>query len=324
MQHTLYILDVLFPIFAILSLGFFLNKIKFLTPAMQAGLNKMAFFVGLSSLLFLKISQAELNFAVTWKITVAHGITMLIAVVISYVLAKALKFDRPTVGAIVQIGYRSNMFYIGVPIILFVFDGVMNNEAQEEILSSIFIGVTPVMIAYNILAVIILTTFSQESEKPSPSQITISILKNPLIIASLAGAIFAALSITLPKMWERSLTSLAGIAFPLALIGIGSTLAQVKDFSILRSTLSGVFVKLIVAPIICFFMAYLLGLRGYMLLATVILAATPTAISSYIMAEHFKCNPHLTAVAIAVTTLLSFVTIAILLYIFSLKLGMAG
>ncbi|MDA3798494.1 MAG: AEC family transporter [Kiritimatiellae bacterium] len=321
MQQALYILNVLFPIFAILALGFFLFKIKLLTPEMQKGLNKLAFFVGLSSMLFLKIAQADLNFSVAWKITVAHTVTMLVSALVAYILAKACKYDRPTIGAIVQIGYRSNMFYLGIPIILFVIDGVMDTATKDDLLSDLFIGVTPVMVAYNILAVIVLTTFSEETKKPSPAKITLNVLKNPLIIAAIAGGIFAVYKIPIPKMCERTLDSLAGIAFPLALIGIGSTLAQVKDFSILKSASWGIFVKLIISPIICFSMAYFLGLRGYMLLATGLLSATPTAISSYIMADQMKCNSHLTAVAIAATTLLSFITIATILYIFSMVVG---
>jgi predicted permease len=91
-----------------------------------------------------------------------------------------------------------------------------------------------------------------------------------------------------------------------------------------RIAFAGISVKLILSPIVCFIVAYFLGLRDYMLLATVLLTAVPTAISSYIMAEQMKCNSHLAAVAVATSTLLSFVTIAILLYIFSITLGING
>jgi len=324
MQQVLYILNILFPVFAILVIGFVLTKKNFLTPEIQKGLNKLAFFLGLSSLIFLKIAESELDLADTWRITVAQIVAMFISAGVAYVIAKMAKFPRPTIGATIQAGYRSNMFYIGIPILAFVFDGIMPEAEKNDLFADLFLGIMPVMICYNILAVSVLTIFSEDNKKPSALNIVFSVVKNPLIIAAVAGGVFAACHIPLPKMCARSLSSLAGLAFPLALLGIGSSLARISDFSMVRIAFAGTFVKLILSPIVCFIVAYFLGLRGYMLLATVLLTATPTAISSYIMADQMKCNSHLAAVAVAITTLLSFVTIAILLYIFSLTLGIVG
>jgi len=324
MQQVLYILNILFPVFAILLIGFVLAKKNFLTPEIQKGLNKIAFFLGLSSMIFLKIAESELDLADTWRITVAQIVTMFISAGVAYIIAKIAKFPRPTIGATIQAGYRGNMFYIGIPILAFVFDGIMPEAEKNDLFADLFLGIMPVMICYNILAVLVLTIFSEDNKKPSALKIVLSVVKNPLILAAVAGGVFAACHIPLPKMCVRSLSSLAGLAFPLALLGIGSSLARINDFSMVRIAFAGISVKLVLSPIVCFVVAYLLGLRSYMLLATVLLTAVPTAISSYIMAEQMKCNSHLAAVAVAISTLLSFVTIAILLYIFSITLGITG
>jgi predicted permease len=324
MQQSLYILNILFPIFAVLAVGFFLAKIKFITPEVQKGLNKIAFYLGLTSMIFLKVSQADINLSVSWRITVSQMITMFVTAGITYLVARSAKYPKSTIGALVQIGYRSNMLYISIPIFAFVLDGAVSDPVKDDLLSNIFLGMTPVMIAYNVLAVIVLTTFSDAHKKLSFSKIVLNIITNPLIIASLLGVFWAYMNWQLPTMVVRTLNVFSGVAFPLALLGIGCTLAQIDDFSLIRKIPIGVFAKLVISPVICFFCATWLGLNDYMILGTVLLVAAPTAISSYIMAEQMQCNPKLTAVAVATSTLLSFVSIAVLLYIFSFNLGIAG
>lgn len=321
MHQTLYILNILFPVFAMLALGFFFAKINFISTEVQKGLNKLAFYGGLTSMIFLKVAHADINLALTWRLTVTALITMVVTASFTYLMARSAGYPRSTVGALVQMGYRSNMFYIGIPILAFLLDGVMAGSAKDGLLSDIFLGTTPVMIAYNVLAVVVLSVFSDSEQKLSVRQISLNVVRNPLIISAILGGIMGWFKVPVPRMIEKTLSSLMGIAFPLALLGIGFTLAKVKDFALVREVPLGVFAKLIISPLVCFFCATLLGLHGYMLLGVVILLASPSAISSYIMSEQMKCNPRLTAVGVATTTLLSFVTIGIIIYIFSFSIG---
>jgi len=139
------------------------------------------------------------------------------------------------------------------------------------------------------------------------------VASNPLVLACLAGLGFAASGWTLPRLAQSTLGLLGQAAFPVALLGIGSQLADTRLDRRWTRPLEAVAIKNLLCPAVGLGVALLLGLRGMELKAALILLATPTAVASYVLSDQLGGDSRLSAAAIVSSTLLSFFTLATIL-----------
>ena len=162
---------------------------------------------------------------------------------------------------------------------------------------------------YNILAVVILSASSSEKRSNWHKKLYINIAKNPLIIAVLVALPFSIFTIHLPFIFVKAVGYLSAIAVPLALIDIGATF-NLKNFmgDIKLATIASC-IKIALSPFIFTTAAYFFGFRGADLGVLYILFASPTAVSSYIMAKGMKNDADLAANIVLISTLGSLLTI---------------
>lgn len=89
----------------------------------------------------------------------------------------------------------------------------------------------------------------------------------------------------------------------------------VLDWSGIREnwrTIAGVSVlKLALMPVMAFGIAYLFGFRGNQLDTLIVLGAMPSGMMALVMGAHYRLPVNLLAACVAVTTVLSLVTIPI-------------
>jgi len=112
----------------------------------------------------------------------------------------------------------------------------------------------------------------------------------------------------------------ARIVISLAIIVVGTRLgiiirSKTKIFKLNKGTKYSIFCKLIFFPLIIFFVSKFLNFDHYQTSAVVLQAATPTAISTILMAESFKINQEIAAKILFSTTLISIFTIPILAFL---------
>ena len=131
------------------------------------------------------------------------------------------------------------------------------------------------------------------------------IVRNPLILGSGGGILLSALGVRLPTMLDMSLDLVGRTALPLALLSVGAGL----DVARLRSEWTGAAVtcalKLGVCPALMYFGLRALGTDGTALAGPVLLAATPTAVVSYVMAREMRGDEQLAGAMVIGTTLMS-------------------
>ncbi|HOV65293.1 MAG TPA: AEC family transporter, partial [Spirochaetia bacterium] len=170
---------------------------------------------------------------------------------------------------------------------------------------------------FNILAVVSLAVPLSDSKNSSGRKIIKSIVTNPLILAVVFALPFSFFEINLPYMIAKSISYLADISVPLALIGIGGSLSlevfKKKSYAAFASS----FLRIIVFPLLSVLVAYLTGLRGDSLGIIFIVMGCPTAVSSFVMAKAMGSDGDLAASIVVVTTIGSVFTLG--LGIFLLK-----
>jgi len=103
----------------------------------------------------------------------------------------------------------------------------------------------------------------------------------------------------------------------MALLGIGSQIARTPfGGGSLRGALLSSLLKNAVAPLVGFVVArYGFGLDGTDLLAAVVLLATPTAVSSYVMTDQMDGDSELAATAVATSCLFSIASFGVALWL---------
>lgn len=155
---------------------------------------------------------------------------------------------------------------------------------------------------------------------PLLRELVLGVVRNPLIIAAVAGIILATLRSTtgwtLPELVAEPVSTLSGAAVPVALIAFGMSMGQVRvlgSSSPKRSVWAASLVKTVVHPLIAYVLARVLfDATGPALLAFVVVAALPTAQNVFTYAQRFDTNTVLARDAGVVSTLLSVPSIAVI------------
>ena len=116
-------------------------------------------------------------------------------------------------------------------------------------------------------------------------------------------------------MVDNTISSLAKITTPLALIAIGGSFEIGKAIEKVKPSVIATVLKLAGWPIIFLPIAVAMGFRDAKLMALVIMLGSPTTPSCYIMAKNMKSEGTLTSSVIVLTTLFSAFTITAIIFV---------
>ena len=129
--------------------------------------------------------------------------------------------------------------------------------------------------------------------------------------------LFVYFKIELPVSIEKTVSDISKIATPLAFILLGSSFKFSAFSAYIKQLLITVLGKLIIVPAIILYIAALLGFRDIELTCLLSVFASPTAVSSYTMAQQMDGDDLLAGQIVVFTSLLSIITV--FLWIFILK-----
>jgi predicted permease len=240
------------------------------------------------------------------------------------VLMIARKRERR--GALWQATFRSNYALVGIPLAqsLFGDEGVL----VATLLSAVFI---PVL---NMLAVVSLTVFRNDGEKPSVKKLLLGIVKNPLIQSVFLGlavlgirALFVKWGIGFRlsdvKPIFKVLEYLSPLATPIALLALGAQFEFSAVSELRREIVFGTLMRTVIVPLVGIGTAFLLfraQFTGAHFAAFVAVFATPVSISSVPMAQEMDADVTLAGQLVVWSTLFS----AISVFLTSFLLRFAG
>lgn len=300
------ILGALLPIFAVIGVGWGLRRSGLMPAGQWPAISRLA-YIGLSpALLFSVISRADFQ-AITVApavLAAALGFITMGAMVIA--LKPLIRTDGPAFTSVFQGSVRWNgLVILALATLSYGLDG-------EVLVSLIMVVTIPIV---NIMAVSVLTIWGASGKKPNVQSVILRIVSNPLILGCLAGGVANIFG------WFQSgpiadvLALMGRAALPLILLAVGAAL----DFTALnerRGLLALTsFNKLIIAPLVFGTLAWLLGVRGEALAVVVLVGASPGAASAYVLAQQLGGDRRLSAGDVTATTLLSFITLPVAVWI---------
>ncbi len=308
----MFILNSIAPIFLLIALGKVLKSTGFMPEAFFKGLNKFVFWFALPSLLISRISVAELEIETISKIVLLFSIGTLLSLFFAWGIARILKLPAPSTGSFIQGSFRGNGAFIGLPVIVYTLGSF---DMRAETLGTVILA--PVVIIFNILSVTVLTHYGRKKSSTGTSIIAFfaELIKNPLIMSCVIGLGLNLTGMQLPLYLYRPLEALGSSALALILVSIGAGLEFEKLRGTASPTLIASLIKVVITPAVGLLIVGLFNLDNTEAMIAIFYLACPTAGMSYVMADVMGNDAPLAGRIVALSTLLSALTLPILIAI---------
>ncbi len=300
------IIESIFSLFIIILVGVYASKKNIITAKMNKGLIDILIqialpFMILSSFIYEYDNAIKSNVIKTFYYSIIAYIIMITA---SYLLLLPIKNDKKTVLHFANI--FTNTGYVGFPILYSIYG------AEGVVYGSVF-NMFFVVFLWTYGIILYKGIFKIKELKTELKKI----LLNPSILAVCLGIIIMKFNIQLPSSILTSLGIIGSITGPLSMIIIGVILSGVKIKKYLKdwTIYYGVTLRLIIIPVIIYFMSLLIGETSKAMNAVIIMTAMPAAAMTSILAESFNKEKEYAVVIVSLTTLLSLITVPLLLKI---------
>lgn len=340
MDSFIYSLNSTIPIFLVMIVGGLIKKLGIVDDHFVKVANKYVFLVALPVLLFHDLSKTNFTEQFDIKFVLFCVIVTILMFVLTWIGTELFMKDDTMKGSFVQGSCRSSAAILGMAFI-------QNMYSDTGMAPLMIVAAVPL---FNIFAVTILTfkahpeVFGEHIEqgenaledgKEQDDSITksatkvnnhanikkacINIAKNPIIIGIVLGLLSSLAGFTYHPIIQKTIDSIAQTATPIALICIGAGFEGRKAIKKIKPTAISSFIKLILLAAIFIPVAVWMGFRNQELVAILIMLASPSTVTCYIMARNMDNDAVLASSIVVMTTLFASVTLTG--WIFVLKLA---
>lgn len=249
----------------------------------------------------LIISAFSLGYS---KETLRGIITVFILSFISHIVAAIIakfayrKYPKSQ-NAVLRFGNTfSNSGFMGIPFVYALFG------EKALLYGSVF------MIPFHML----LWTYGEGLLEREKGEFRISkFLKNPAIIAILAGLVIFVVNRKLPRVIDQPVSMLSSLTSPLAMIILGERISKLSFKEIIAEKVIyyACFIKLIVTPIVMLFILSFLDIEPLIKNIIVIMQSLPFAVLTVVLSQRHERDADLASKATVISHVLSIITIPI-------------
>lgn len=310
------VVSVLFPVFALIGIGYVASLRNWLGPMATSVLNRYVIRLALPAELFhitVGLPLADLK----------HGgfaAAFTLGIVVTFALGWVWDSGRPPMGTHRLSGAAidglaasyANTAFMGIPICLAVF----GSQASAALTLSNLITVCLLM-----AGVILLIEFEQQDTSTSRGRLPLigkifgGVLLNPLVSAPLVGLAVNCVHFPVFKGIEHMIEMLGDSASPCALVTIGIFLAETRRDPAPASAVARLcFLKMVVQPAMTVAGAiYLFGLQGRWLEEALLLSAMPTGTGPFMLAKLYDREAAIASRVTLLTTIISVLTVSVII-----------
>jgi len=296
MDLYLKLIEVLFPVFFIVGIGYFLGKKN---PNFDtAFITNYSGNFGAPALFIFAITSSGVSYSVFSEYFIYAIIALtsfaLVGMIFLFFMKKDISRELPPY-------FLPNTGNMGIPICLFAY------------------GTLGMGVAAAISSLVILLHFTINIFLASKKFDIKIILKSPPTYAVIVAVYFLYFDMEMPKVIINTVMLLGYAMIVLILMSLGVSLTQLKVFSLKDSIISSIG-RVIIGPIIGFLIIKIFNLSGFAAGVLLIQSAMPSAILTYLVAEMYSPKKVVDSISsmIVVSTLMSLITVPIIVYI-SLK-----
>lgn len=355
MNNFIFSVNVTLPIFIVILLGYVLKSLKLINDNFVSVTNKYVFRVALPVLLFKDIATSDILSQAKGNFVLFCMLCTIAMFLIVWLFAFLFLKDKSMVGAFAQAASRGSAAILGVAfvenicgnagmaplmivsavplfnilsVIILTFSSEMGKNLSEMGKKSSVRGDDAVKEETK-------RGVAEEDKKEKDKEekdkeekdaaardrkktikkALVNILKNPIIIGIVLGIPFAWFKIKIPVMPSRVIDYIGRTATPMALIAIGGGFNKKEALSRLKPAVGASLVKLVVLPMVFLPIAVKMKFASSEMVAILIMLASPTTVSAYVMAKEMDNDCILTSNAIMLTTLFSSVSLTFWIYL---------
>lgn len=297
------IVGALAPLFALIALGAALGWTRFPGGDFWPRLERFIYYLLFPAMLVATLATADVS-----RVSVLPLAATLLGAMIA--LGAALWLTR---------GWLA----LSPPVFTSAFQGVVRFNTYVGVAGAATLygepGLTVAAVAIalmvptaNILCVLAFIAFGTQGPAGVGKSV-LALLRNPLILACLAGVLLNVSGIGLPGVSEPALDLLGQAALPLGLVAVGVALRPRALWRSGRAFWLSSALKLVITPLLVLVLAWAMGLHGVERHVALLFAALPTATSAYILARQLGGDAELMAAIITGQTLLAMLAMPIML-----------
>ena len=319
------------PMLLLMCLGYWLKQKHVFEGETLDKINWFAFKILLGMMAFNNVYKLKDITSIPINLMCVAIVILLGLTAFGAMLGKLVTNDNRQRGVLVQCAFRSNYNVMGIALATEL-GGVAGAGVSATLMA-------PVVLYYNIIAVVVLSIYGMGGlDSVDLKKLMSTVFHNSIIVGLLIGIGCLAIRSILPVgadgtpifllsrdiPWVYAVISdLAKIAPPLLLILLGATVNFSKIGDIKKMLTITVIMRLILAPIIGFTIAFgaqklgIISIDNAVLATLVGMLATPSPVISAPMAAEAGCDGELASQNVVWTTTLSMITLMFI--IMSLK-----
>ena len=282
---------LLLPDFLLIALGFIVCRYTPLDRSVWDGAERLVYYLLFPVLLFSSIVRNPLSIVEAANLALCGVGVTTAGIVLAFAL-RAIPGVDPTLHASgAQTAFRFNSY---VALALAERLGGAQGVAWIALLVSLCVPLA------NVAAV---WPLARHGGQPIGREL----LRNPLIVSTLAGLAANAAGLRFPDPVEVTLQRIGGAALPLGLMAVGAGLrfGALRDAPGLAAALLGI--RHVVLPLVAIALVFLLALPAAQGQVVVLFAAMPTASSAYVLAARLGGHGGYVAGLVTVSTMIGMV-----------------
>jgi malate permease and related proteins len=295
------ILDIIFPIFLLIGAGAVLQRAIRLD---LSTLSTLTVYFLLPAVCFVNIYESKMSSELISQTLVFLLLFNILLILTSMFIAKANKFDRKLTATFKNSMVLSNSGNYGLPVSELVF--AANPAGMSiQIIVSIFQNLLTFTYGF----------FNSVSADSSGREILRKILRLPVIYALLLAILLKWLRIEIPQFLWKPIENSSNAFLAVALVTLGAQVAFLRITRISRPIVWIVIGRLIISPIVGLLVIFILGLTDITAQALFIASSFPSSRNSALLALEYDNYPEYASQAVLLTTIISSITVAVVVYL---------
>lgn len=292
-----------FPVFALIALGWGLKKTGFLGPEQWRPVERLTYFVFYPGFLIPTIWSAEFSGLSAGAVGLATTSAAVLVSIITVAMRPLIPLPGPAFTSVFQGVIRWNSF-VFLPVAAAVFG--------QEGLALAAVAVGALIPVINVACVLVLSRWG-EGQGTSLRMVLRALWVNPILWACAIGIALNLMGVPRLELIVAPIQLLGAGALALGLIlaGVGLSFRASIDRPMTIAMVSAF--KLIALPVLMWWLAGAFGGDALARGVTLLCGAAPGAAASYVLARHMGGDASLMSGIVAATTIASAVTIPLLL-----------
>lgn len=294
-------LKTVLPLFLVIFAGVLFSKTKAASENWVEVLNKYALWIGFPALVIASLMHLNPEGKSFTKLILINSGYIVACMLLGFPISKIFGLSKKFRSSLFLILSFGNVAYLGIPVLNNAFgDGILPIAA---VLSAVYV--------FWLLTLGIILIELNGNKDFSIKKITLSLIKNPLLVSVFIGLCIVVFQINLPLVVEKTINLFSDSVTAVVLFSLGIFLGfnKIGNPKEWLQVLLFVVITMFVFPFLFYFAAKFAGLEPLQFKASILDSAMPLGFTPYALAVQYKLKTTLVARIVVLATTLSVIII---------------